>query len=90
MDSFILSLSTRILADESILPIRHAAEILKRDMRQVLTSRGPENQIRVVLDGSFPRKPIKRRQQAMRSCFPAGMIWAPSTRCCPSANGFCM
>ena len=54
MESFILSLSTRIVSDESILPIRHAVEILKRDMRQVLCSAGPENQIRVVLDVSLP------------------------------------
>ncbi len=50
MPDFILSLSTKILADESVPALRHAADVLRRDMRACLTARGPENTIRVLLD----------------------------------------
>ena len=35
MDSFLFSLSTRILADESIPALRHAADLLRRQMEMV-------------------------------------------------------
>ncbi len=49
MSSFILSLSTVILADESIPAIRHAADILRRDLRACLHGNGPANVIRLSL-----------------------------------------
>ncbi|MBO7663103.1 MAG: glycosyl hydrolase 115 family protein [Clostridia bacterium] len=50
MEAFIFSLNTRVEADETNAPIRNAADILKRDMREVLTGRGPENAIRAEID----------------------------------------
>ena len=49
MSSFILSLNTRVLADESIPAVRHAADILRRDMRLCLRKGGPENTIRLTI-----------------------------------------
>ena len=54
MDAFRFSLSTRIEADEALSPIRHAADILRRDMRDVLTARDAANVIRVTLDPRLP------------------------------------
>lgn len=53
MAEFVLSLSTRIQADESIPAIENAVKILRRDMRQGLKAEGPENVIRVALDESL-------------------------------------
>lgn len=53
MNAFILSKSTRIAADEHVLPIHHAAEILRRDMADVLRAGGEENWIRIELDPSL-------------------------------------
>ena len=50
MKAFILSLKTKICADDTFPAIRNAAEILKRDMAERLTGSGPENMIRVELD----------------------------------------
>ena len=54
MAAFMLSLSTRVLADESLSAVRHAADILRRDMRAALTEEGPENVIRLVIDPALP------------------------------------
>lgn len=51
MNAFILSRATRIVADETLPPIRHAAQILRRDMREILTEEKEANVIRVILDG---------------------------------------
>ena len=59
MADFILSLSTVIEADESLRPIWHAAEILRRDMREGLRGHGPENVIRVALDASVGAEKYK-------------------------------
>lgn len=61
MKEFVLSLSTRIVADETRAPIRSAADILRRDMREALTGRGPENAIRVVWDASLPEEGYRLR-----------------------------
>ena len=47
VSSFILSLSTRIEADESMPAVRYAVRVLQRDMRDCLRSGGPENTIRL-------------------------------------------
>ena len=52
MSDFVFSLSTVLLADETLPAIRSAVEILKRDMRDTLTETGEQNVIRVVLDAS--------------------------------------
>lgn len=54
MNPFRLSQGTRIVADETLPPIRYACEILRRDMRSVLTGEGDENAICVDLDASLP------------------------------------
>ena len=54
MGAFILSRSTRIIADETQSALRHGADILRRDIRECLTESGPENQIRVILTGALP------------------------------------
>ena len=59
MDSFLFSLSTRILADESIPALRHAADLLRRDMRNGLTCTGAENAIRVLLTPALPKETYK-------------------------------
>ena len=56
MADFILSLSTRIEADEQVYAIRTAADILRRDMRDILTGCGEENVIRVILDESVEKE----------------------------------
>ncbi len=56
MSFFVFSLSTRIWADESIPAIRHAADILRRDMRASLLNGGPENGIRLLIDPSLPEE----------------------------------
>ena len=56
MAAFVLSLSTRVQADESIPAIRHAVDILRRDMRASLLTGGPENGILVSLDSSLPEE----------------------------------
>ena len=53
MNELILSLSTRIQADESVHAIAYAAGVLRRDLRDGLTGHGPANVIRVVLDPSL-------------------------------------
>ena len=53
MNELILSLSTRIQADESVSAIAYAAGVLRRDLRDGLTGHGPANVIRVVLDPSL-------------------------------------
>ena len=53
MPCFMLSRSTRIEADETLLPVHHAAEILRRDMAECLRGTGPENVIRVLMDASL-------------------------------------
>lgn len=53
MSAFILSLKTKICADDTFPAIRNAAEILKRDMAERLTGSGPENTIRVELDAGM-------------------------------------
>ena len=50
MNRFVLSLATRIAADESVPALRSAAEILRRDMAAVLTGGGPENAIVLARD----------------------------------------
>lgn len=47
---FILSGSTKIIAESSLAPIRNGVDILRRDMTERLTGKGPENVIRVALD----------------------------------------
>ncbi|MBR3740682.1 MAG: glycosyl hydrolase 115 family protein [Clostridia bacterium] len=59
MDSFLFSLSTRIIADESVSAVRHAADILRRDMGACLTGAGPENMIRVLIDPALPEETYK-------------------------------
>ena len=59
MDSFLFSLSTRILADDSVPALRHAADILRRDMRDGLTHTGAENTIRVCLDPTLAKETFK-------------------------------
>ncbi|MBQ6257930.1 MAG: hypothetical protein IJJ60_15160, partial [Clostridia bacterium] len=54
MASFILSLSTHVLADESLPAVRHGLDILRRDMRAALTEGGPENVIRLSIDPALP------------------------------------
>ena len=49
MPSFILSLSTRIVADENRPAVRHAVRVLQRDMRDCLRKGGPENTIRLII-----------------------------------------
>ena len=61
MDSFILSLSTRILADESIPAVRHAVRILSRDLRECLLQSGPENAVRVLIDPALPEETYQVR-----------------------------
>ena len=61
MASFILSLSTRILADESVPAIRRAADILRRDMRECLGKHGPENAIRLTLCPTLPPETYRAR-----------------------------
>ena len=51
---FLFSRSTRILADEAMPPLRHAAAILRRDQDEILTGTGPENAVRVRVDPSLP------------------------------------
>lgn len=51
--NFILSLSTRIRADESLLPLKSAAGMLRRDMAAILTGEGPENQITLTADAGM-------------------------------------
>lgn len=53
MENFIFSRNTRIVADESLPPVRSAVEILKRDMAAGLRGNGPENVIRVCLDAGM-------------------------------------
>ena len=53
MSDFILSLSTRIQADESQSAIQHAAAVLRRDMRENLSGQGPDNVIRVLQDSAL-------------------------------------
>lgn len=53
MDSFILSLSTRIEAGFDSAPLRSAVDILRRDMQAGLKARGPENRICLVLSGGL-------------------------------------
>ena len=52
MAAFVFSLSTAILADETVPVLHSGVEILKRDMRDTLTEAGERNVIRVVLDAS--------------------------------------
>ena len=52
MAAFVFSLSTIILADETVPAIHSGVEILKRDMRDTLREAGERNVIRVVLDAS--------------------------------------
>ena len=47
---FELSLSTGIQADESLLPVHHAADILRRDIADCLSCEGTRNSIKVVFD----------------------------------------
>ena len=56
MRGFVLSRATRIEADETRPPVFHAANILRRDMRDVLTGNGPENAIRVVTTRELPEE----------------------------------
>ena len=53
---FVFTLSTRIQADERLAPVHSAAEILRRDMKDVLTERGPENAIRLLLSPNLPEE----------------------------------
>ena len=59
MDTFLFSLSTRILADESIPAVRHAMDILRRDIRECLTCSGEENIIRVLIDPALLEETFK-------------------------------
>ena len=61
MSEFVLSLSTRIIADESIQPIWNGAEILRRDMGDTLSEKGKENTIRVVMDSSLPAESFRAK-----------------------------
>ena len=54
MNSFILSRATHLFADESIPAVRHAADLLRRDLRACLTGTGPESGIRVLIDPALP------------------------------------
>ena len=47
---FILSGNTRVIAEDLLAPIRNGAEILRRDLAERLTGKGPENCIRVEVD----------------------------------------
>ncbi|MBQ9210579.1 MAG: glycosyl hydrolase 115 family protein [Clostridia bacterium] len=51
---FEFSQRTRIIAEESLSPIHHAADILRRDMEEILPQEGPENSIQVTLDPTLP------------------------------------
>ncbi len=59
MDPFLLSLSTSILADENVPAVRSGVEILKRDMREILTGQGEKNVIRVVMDPSLEKESFR-------------------------------
>lgn len=61
MEPFMLSLSTSIVADESRLPIRYAADMLHRDMRDRLTGRAKDNVIRVEIDAGLPEEHYEAR-----------------------------
>ncbi len=53
MPDFILSLSTRIDAPAVQGPVWHALRILRRDIRETLTGRGPVNCVRVVMESAL-------------------------------------
>lgn len=53
-DCFELSLATRITAETASEPIRQGINMLRRDMREILTERGADNEIRVALDAAMP------------------------------------
>ena len=54
MSYFVVSRSTRIAADETNATLRHGVDILRRDMNDILTGTGPENDIRLVIDAALP------------------------------------
>ncbi len=70
MADFVLNLSTRIAADEERKPLFHAAEVLRRDIRETLTGRGPENVIRVALDPTLGEEAYRAevREEEIRLC----------------------
>ncbi len=54
MHHFVISRSTRIVADETNPTLRHGTDILRRDLKDILTGTGPENAIRLAVDDSLP------------------------------------
>lgn len=56
MSSFVFSLATAILVDETIPALRSAADILRRDMAAVLTAHGPENAVVLERDEALPEQ----------------------------------
>ncbi|MBR0218493.1 MAG: glycosyl hydrolase 115 family protein [Clostridia bacterium] len=64
MASFTLSLSTRVLADESLSAVRHGLDILRRDMRAALEEEGPENFIRLWIDPTLPAEAYRAKVTA--------------------------
>ena len=56
MDDFLLSLKTRLIADEKSAPLRNAVSILKRDMEAVLSGEGKDNEIRVILSPEMAKE----------------------------------
>ena len=68
MSDFVLSLSTRITADENIPALRSAAEVLRRDLRQVCTGYGPENEIVLIQDEACPEEGWRMVVEKRRIC----------------------
>ena len=56
MSSFVFSLATAIVADETVAALSSAAGILRRDMAAVLTGLGPANAIVLTRDDSLPEQ----------------------------------
>ena len=71
MAAFVFSLSTIILADETVPAIHSGVEILKRDMRDTLREAGERNVIRVVLDAFVGEERYKAQvtpQEILLTC----------------------
>lgn len=64
MSAFILNRSTRIVADETFAPIKHAVHILRRDMDALLSGAGENNLIRVLPDDTLPPESYQAQVQA--------------------------
>lgn len=67
-DCFELSLATRITAETASEPIRQGINMLRRDMREILTERGADNEIRVALDAAMPPESYHIHVEPARVC----------------------